>query len=179
MGMLHIKDLVKHSLKKHGGFDIRLLMRAVPTIPEDQPVETLLARFKRQKLHMGIVLDEFSGTDGLITLEDLLEEIVGEIEDEHSPVADIPKRGQQGEWLIAGGTAIAEVGELLEIDFEPGGVYTTLAGFIMAELGEIPKEGDSVAHQGYCFEVESMERFRIQTVRVQSLEPGVDSDPKV
>jgi len=175
LGYVHIKDLIWASPDT----ELESLTRQVVFIPEGAGLPQAFKLLTRAGRHMGIVLDEFSGTDGLITLEDLLEEIVGEIEDEHSPVADIPKRGQQGEWLIAGGTAIAEVGELLEIDFEPGGVYTTLAGFIMAELGEIPKEGDSVAHQGYCFEVESMERFRIQTVRVQSLEPGVDSDPKV
>ena len=175
LGYVHIKDLIWASPDT----ELESLTRQVVFIPEGAGLPQAFKLLTRAGRHMGIVLDEFSGTDGLITLEDLLEEIVGEIEDEHSPVADIPKRGQQGEWLIAGGTAIAEVGELLEIDFEPGGVYTTLAGFIMAELGEIPKEGDSVAYQGYCFEVESMERFRIQTVRVQSLEPGVDSDPKV
>jgi putative hemolysin len=175
LGYVHIKDLIWASPDT----ELESLTRQVVFIPEGAGLPQAFKLLTRAGRHMGIVLDEFSGTDGLITLEDLLEEIVGEIEDEHSPVADIPKRGQQGEWLIAGGTAIAEVGELLEIDFEPSGVYTTLAGFIMAELGEIPNEGDSVAHQGYCFEVESMERFRIQTVRVQSLEPGVDSDPKV
>jgi putative hemolysin len=118
---------------------------------------------------MGIVLDEFSGTDGLITLEDLLEVIVGEIEDEHSPVAEVPKRGKQGEWCISGGTSIVEVGELLGITFKPGGVYTTLAGFILSELGMIPEEGDSVAYEGYCFVVETMERFRIQMVRIQCI----------
>jgi len=175
LGYVHIKDLIWASPDT----ELEGLTRQVVFIPEGASLPQAFKLLTRAGRHMGIVLDEFSGTDGLITLEDLLEEIVGEIEDEHSPVADIPKRGQQGEWLIAGGTAIAEVGALLGIDFEPGGVYTTLAGFIMAELGEIPKEGDSVAHKGYCFEVESMERFRIQTVRVQSLEPGTGSDPKV
>jgi putative hemolysin len=119
--------------------------------------------------HMGIVLDEFSGTDGIITLENLLEVIVGEIEDEHSPTAEVPRRGRQGEWCIAGGTSIGEVGELLGIDFEAGGVYTTLAGFMMAELGEIPEEGDTVNFMGYSFRVESMDRFRVLTVRIQRI----------
>jgi putative hemolysin len=122
------------------------------------------------------VLDEFGGTDGVITLENVLEVIVGEIEDEHSPVADVPKRGKQGEWCISGGNSIREVGELLEINFDPGGVYNTLAGFMMSELGKIPEEGDSVIYQNYKFVVESMERFRIQTVRVQHIEQ-INQDP--
>jgi CBS domain containing-hemolysin-like protein len=119
---------------------------------------------------MGIVLDEFSGTDGVITLENLLEVIVGEIEDEHSPVAEVPKRGKRGEWRIAGKTAIAEVEDLLDIEFDPGIIYNTLAGFIMAELGEIPEEGDSVTYEGYIFVVEDMDRFRVEIVRIQRLE---------
>jgi CBS domain containing-hemolysin-like protein len=116
-------------------------------------------------------LDEFSGTDGIITLENLLEVIVGEIEDEHSPVADVPIRDKQGEWKISGGTSISEVSALLGIEFNPRGIYTTLAGFIMSELGVIPQNGDSVAYEGYCFVVENMERFRIQTVRVYCFDP--------
>ena len=172
LGYVHIKDLVWASPEK----ELEDLARQMVFIPEGASLPQAFKLLTRAGRHMGIVLDEFGGTDGVITLEDLLEEIVGEIEDEHSPVADIPKRGQQGEWLISGGMAIADVGNLLGINFEPGGVYTTLAGFIMAELGEIPKEGDSVAFQGYCFVVESMERFRIQTVRVQCLDPETGDD---
>jgi CBS domain containing-hemolysin-like protein len=91
----------------------------------------------------------------------------------------VPKRGKQGEWCISGGTSILEVGELLEIDFDPGGVYNTLAGFLMSELGEIPKEGDSVNYQGYNFEVDAMERFRIQMVRIHCIDqPAQDKNLK-
>ena len=148
IGMLHIKDLVKHSLKKHGGFDIRLLMRALPTIPEDQPVETLLARFKRQKLHMGIVLDEFGGMAGIVTLEDLVEEIVGEVRDEF----DLEK-----EPFVEISPGIVEVdGEYLVDDLLEDVVFLedeeklpdveTVGGLIIAKLGAPPVVGDEVTY---------------------------------
>jgi CBS domain containing-hemolysin-like protein len=125
-----------------------------------------LTRAGRQ---MGIVLDEYGGTEGLITLENLLEVIVGEIEDEHSPLAELPEQHDEGVWEIAGTTSIVEVGELLNVDFEPNGIYNTLAGFIMAQLGSIPKVGDTVVWSGFTFTVEEMERFKILQVCVRRI----------
>ncbi len=167
LGYVHIKDLIWATPETK----IETLTRQVVYIPAGATLPQAFSLLSRAGRQMGIVLDEFGGTDGIITLEDLLEEIVGEIEDEHSPVAEIPKRGQQGEWCISGGTAISEVGELLGVKFEAGSIYTTLAGFILAELGEIPEEGDAVIFRGYSFVVEAMERFRIQMVRIQCVEP--------
>jgi putative hemolysin len=171
LGYIHIKDLIWADPDT----PLEKLTRQVVFIPEGATLPQAFKLLTRAGRHMGVVLDEYGGTDGVITLEDLIEVIVGEIEDEHSPVAEVPTRGQQGEWRIAGGTAIAEVGELLDLNFEPGGVYTTLAGFIMAELGEIPRVGDAVHYAGYRFVVDEMERFRIQTVRVLA-EPPVESE---
>jgi putative hemolysin len=165
LGYVHIKDLIwaaPDSLLKK-------LVRQMVFIPEGGTLPQAFTALTRAGRHMGIVLDEYGGTEGVITLENLLEVIVGEIEDEHSPVAEVPKRGKQGEWCISGGTAIADVGDLLGITFTPGGVYTTLAGFILAEVGQIPQVGDSVAYEGYCFKVGAMERFRIQMVQIQRI----------
>jgi putative hemolysin len=164
-GYVHIKDLIWADPETR----VKELARRMVFIPEGASLPSAFQMLTQAGRHMGIVLDEFSGTDGVITLENLLEVIVGEIEDEHSPAADVPWRGKQGEWCIAGGTSINEVGELLGIDFEAGGVYTTLAGFMMAELGEIPEEDDSVVYKGYHFVVEGMDRFRVQMVRIQSI----------
>jgi len=103
--------------------------------------------------------------------------VVGEIEDEYGPVARMPERGQQGEWCLSGGLAISEAEELLEIPFDPQGVYATLAGFILAELGHIPQVGEQISYQGYTFSVEKMEGFRITSVRVQRI-PGEGSRQK-
>jgi putative hemolysin len=167
LGYVHIKDLIWAEPE----MKLKQLARQVVFIPEGATLPRAFSLLTRAGRHMGIVLDEFSGTDGVITLEDLLEEIVGEIEDEHSPVAETPKRGQQGEWCIPGGTAISEVGELLDIKFESGTLYATLAGFILAELGKIPEVGDAVFYEGYSFVVDDMERFRIQMVRIHCVDP--------
>jgi putative hemolysin len=173
LGYVHIKDLIWADPK----VGLEEITRQMVFIPEGASLPRAFQLLTKAGRHMGIVLDEYSGTDGIITLENVLEVIVGEIEDEHSPVADVPKRGKQGEWCISGGTSIIEAGELLEINFEPGGVYNTLAGFMMSELGKIPDEGDSVIYQNHKFVVEVMERFRIQTVRIQRLEqPNNGSD---
>jgi putative hemolysin len=120
---------------------------------------------------MGIIIDEFGGARGLLTLEDMLEEIVGEIEDEHSPNGTqiIPR--SNGEWVFAGTTPITEVGEILEIDFQPRGIYVTLAGFILASLGNIPQIGEEVNEHGYIFTVQEMNRLQITSIGVRIRNP--------
>lgn len=167
LGYVHIKDLIWAAPEAQ----LEELTRKMVFIPEGTSLPNAFQILTQAGRHMGIILDEFSGTDGVITLENILEVIVGEIEDEHSPVAVLPKRGKLGGWCISGGTAIADVGNILEITFDPGGVYTTLAGFIMASLGKIPEEGDSVSYKDNRFVVEEMERFRIQMVRIQKIPP--------
>ena len=166
LGYVHIKDLIWAAPETQ----LKEITRQMVFVPKGTSLPRAFQVLTKAGRHMGIVLDEFSGTDGVITLENVLEVIVGEIEDEHSPVADVPKRGKQGEWFISGGTSIIEVAELLEIDFDPGGVYNTLAGFLMSELGEIPEEGDSVIYESYNFVIEAMEQFRIQMVRIHCVE---------
>jgi len=167
LGYVHVKDLFWAPPET----PLSQLTREMVYIPEGATLPQASTLLTRAKRYMGIILDEHSGTDGLITFEDLLEVIVGEIEDEYSPVAVVPERGGQGEWCISGGIAIAEVGDLLGIPFEPGGVYATLGGFMMSELGKIPEVGDSVSYQGHSFVVDIMDRFRVHSVRVQRLPP--------
>ena len=165
LGYVHVKDL----FWADPGTRLDQILREMVFIPEGAGLPQASSLLTRARRYMGIVLDEYGGTDGLVTLEDIMEVVVGEIEDEYGPVAAVPERGRQGEWCLSGGLAISEAGDLLDIRFEPGGVYATLAGFIMAELGEIPKVGDRVSNQGYSFIVDSMEGFRITSVRVQRL----------
>lgn len=165
LGYVHVKDL----FWAEPGTRLDQILREMIFIPEGAGLPQASSLLTRGRRYMGIVLDEFGGTDGLVTLEDIMEVVVGEIEDEYGPVAAVPERGRQGEWCLSGGLAISEAGDLLDIDFEPRGVYATLAGFIMAELGEIPKEGDRVSYQGYSFVVDEMQGFRITSLRVQRL----------
>jgi len=165
LGYVHVKDLFWASSEKQ----LKQILREMVFIPEGASLPQVSAQLTHARRYMGIVLDEFGGTAGLVTLEDIMEVVVGEIEDEYGPVAEVPERGLRGEWTMAGDLPIAELEELTELSFDPRGVYTTLAGFIMAELGRIPEVGDSVSYQDTCFTVEEMERFRILTVRVQQI----------
>ena len=165
LGYVHVKDL----FWAEPGTRLDQILREMVFIPEGAGLPQASSLLTRARRYMGIVLDEYGGTDGLVTLEDIMEVVVGEIEDEYGPVAAVPERGRQGEWYLSGGLAISEAGDLLDIHFDPRGVYATLAGFIMAELGEIPRVGDRVSYQGYSFMVDKMEGFRITSVRVQQL----------
>lgn len=165
LGYVHIKDLIWSDEDT----TLDSVIRPVVIIPEGVSLPKAFTALTKAGRQMGIVLDEYGGTEGLITLENLLEVIVGEIEDEHSPLADVPERHEEGVWEISGSTAIVEVGELLGVDFEADGVYNTLAGFIMTQVGAIPQEGETIIWNDFCFRVEEMERFRILRVRIQRL----------
>ncbi len=165
LGYVHIKDLIWADANDH----LTQMLRNTVFIPEGATLPQAFSTMTKAGQQFGIVLDEYGGTEGLITLENLLEVIVGEIEDEHSPIAEVPEQSEDGEWRIAGSESIAEVADLLGIDFNAKRAYNTLAGFIMAELGTIPKEGDFVSFAGFCFVVEEMERFRVMKVRVHCI----------
>jgi putative hemolysin len=172
LGYVHVKDIFWAAPES----SLEQIKREMVYIPEGASLPQASSQLTRARRYMGIVLNEFGGTDGLVTLEDIMEVVVGEIEDEYGPVARMPERGRQGEWCLSGGLAISEAEELLEIPFNPQGVYATLAGFIMAELGHIPQVGEQIRFQGYTFSVEQMEGFRITSVRVQRV-PGEESQP--
>ena len=163
-GYVHIKDLIwansESSLSDH--------LRPVVFIPAGVTLPEAFTTLTRAGQQMAIIMDEYGGTDGLLTLENILEVIVGEIEDEHSPVTEVSKRAGEHEWRLVGNEPISDVSERLGIDFDPQGAYRTIAGFIIAELGSLPKEGDDVVYQGYRFIVEEVDQFRVISVRVSS-----------
>jgi len=163
VGYVHFKDMVWSP----GEADLRQLLRQVHFIPGSASLPEAFDVLAKPGGHLAIVLDEYGGTLGLLTLEDLLEEIVGEIEDEHSPVTRSLERHADREWILEGTTLIAEVEELLGVGFDPQGMYVTLAGFILTSLGKIPAPGDQVVHSGYVFTVKEMDRMRIASVHVQ------------
>jgi len=163
VGYVHIKDVIWAKNKP----DLSCCVREVQFIPSGASLPDAFNKLTLDGSHIGIILDEHGGTRGLLTLEDMLEEIVGEIEDEHSPIAEQIERKTEGEWVFAGTTPVSEVGDLLGIDFHPRGVYTTLAGFILASLGKIPESGDKTSQYGYVFSVRTMDHLRIASIHVQ------------
>ena len=162
LGYVHVKDLIW----ARNAANLRDYVRDVTFIPASVALPRAFTLLTKGGRHIAIVIDEFGGTDGIITLEDLLEVIVGEIEDEHSPRAARPQRETENVWVVAGSTPIAEVDDLLDLTLREEGSYATLAGFILSELGVIPSAGEQVSKAGFVFTVEQVDRYRIASVRV-------------
>ncbi len=164
VGLMLAKDLIP---ALHGGtdrFSISQFMRNVHVVPGSREVEEVLADFKRLKEHMAIVLDEYGGTAGVVTMEDLLEEIVGEILDEHDE-PEIHATSAGGELLIAGDLHITEVNETYGLAV-PEDDYTTIGGFVFGVLGRLPVVGDRVSGGGASFTVREMDGRRISQLQL-------------
>lgn len=149
IGMLHIKDLARYSLKpSQSKFDVRLMLRSIPVVPEDQPVVKLLAAFKRQRLHMAVVLDEFGGMAGIVTLEDLVEEIVGEVRDEFDQEKEPYVELAPGIVELAGEYLVDDLVEDIVFLGEDGALpdVDTVGGLIVTKLGRPPAVGDQVTY---------------------------------
>lgn len=173
VGVLLIKDLLAHLAQGDpAGFDLRRLMREPYFVPDTKPVSELLAEFRARKVHLAIVLDEFGGTAGLVTLEDLIEEIVGDIFDEYDlPVPEFTFT-PEGDVLIDGGASIADVNQRFGLSL-PEGDYDTIGGFVFGELGRIPEVGDTVpAGEDRTLRVEGIQDRRVTRLRLTSAAPS-------
>lgn len=164
IGMLHAKDLLPVLRKRESGaddFQVRDAMRPMHVVPGSREVEEVLSDFKKRKEHMAIVLDEYGGTAGLVTMEDLLEEIVGEILDEYDETQErqIPV-AKPGEVAVPGAMNIREVNEQFGLTV-PEDDYTTIGGFVFGRLGRLPIRGDQVDHGGAVFIVREMDGRRV------------------
>ncbi len=167
VGIVLVKDLLRHWPDvESDAFNLQTVMREPHFIPDSKPVSDLLKEFREKKVHLAIVVDEFGGTFGLVTLEDLVEEVVGEIYDEY----DVPEPEilvtAPGEAVIEGGTPIDEVNERFGLRL-PTEHYDTVGGFILGELGQVPEVGATVvADRGTVFTVEEVEERRVTRVRM-------------
>jgi CBS domain containing-hemolysin-like protein len=163
VGVLHLKDLVRQQLAGDP-FDLQALLRQVSFVPETLPVKTLLASFKRLHQHMAIVIDEHGGTLGLVTLEDLLEEVVGEVRDEFDAGEEEPVTLVEPGHLVALGTAHLEELEtyvpLPEHEYD----VNTIGGLLLAELGRRPEAGDEIRANDVTFRIEEVEGLTIRRI---------------
>lgn len=144
IGILNIKDLLKHQAISARPLDLRRVMREPYFVPEHKKLDKLLQGFKRRKQHMAIVVDEHGGVSGLITLEDALEEIVGEIIDETDVFEPPIVRVNPSEWRVMGKAEIEEVNEKLQMNIPDTGEYETFSGYILDHIGRIPKEKEEI-----------------------------------
>ncbi|HEY8833840.1 MAG TPA: hemolysin family protein, partial [Gemmatimonadaceae bacterium] len=169
IGVVLAKDLLKLLAPRANtdAFDLPSIMRPVHVIPGSREVEEVLADFKRLKEHMAVVLDEYGGTAGVVTMEDLLEEIVGEILDEYDTPedAEAPLHTRAGETLVPGSTHIGELNEHFSLTV-PDEDYTTIGGYVFGVLGRLPMVGDRVIAGGAIFTVREMDGRRIESLAV-------------
>ncbi len=173
IGILLAKDLLQVARDRPATFTPAAIMRPAHVIPGSREVEAVLSDFKRLKEHMAIVLDEYGGTAGIVTMEDLLEEIVGEILDEHDE-AEVPKpiTNREGELVVAGSSNIGEINGRYELTV-PEEDYTTIGGYVFGALGRVPVVGDRVTAGGATFVVRDMDGRRVETLGMEL----PDTDP--
>ena len=167
VGIVLAKDLLP-VIHSENEFSLRQLVRPAHFIPGTREVEEVLSDFKRLKEHMAIVLDEYGGTAGVVTMEDLLEEIVGEILDEHDE-RDEPAQARGGEVLVSGDMNVGELNERLGLAV-PEDEFATIGGYIFGTLGRVPRVGDRVAAGGATFTVRSVEGRRAEQIAVKRIE---------
>ena len=154
-------------------YSLTQLIRTVPFVPETKDIEHLLREMQREGTHIAIVLDEYGGTAGLVTVEDLVEQIVGEIADEHEVQREEIHEEEDGRVLLAGRVLVADVNERYRLQL-PEDEYTTVAGYLMGTLGRIAHEGDGVDFQGGTFRVASMSGRRVELIEMvlEQVPPG-------
>jgi putative hemolysin len=171
VGVLLARDVFQAD--QAGIIDLREVMREPRFVPEGKPVEDLIPEMREERINLAIVVDEYGGTAGLVTLEDLIEEIVGEIQDEHEIEPLAFEEVEAGEVRIAGQVPVWEVNERFDLDL-PEDIYETIGGFIFGHLGRIGRPGDEVAVAGGVFRVVAMDGRRIARVSFVRGERGVD-----
>jgi CBS domain containing-hemolysin-like protein len=177
IGVVHVKSLFDLSAESRANSPISPLITEVTAVPESRRLDDLLLEMREQRLYLVVVIDEYGGTAGIVTLEDLLEEIVGEIDDEHDGRRTrraVARWG--GSFVLNGGMNRDEV--LDGCGFAvPEGEFETLAGFVLEQLGRIPEEGDAFEFDDWLFEVFEMDERRVSAVRVVAPEVGEESSP--
>jgi CBS domain containing-hemolysin-like protein len=185
IGVLYIKDLMRWTrlrltanpvqpvAARVAGMKVSQIMRDVLVVPETKVLMELLEEFKLRKRHLAVVVDEFGSTAGVITAEDILEQLVGEIEDEFDLAPPQPPLEDATALVVEGAVSIRDLETQYEISLPHDAGFETLAGFVLARLQKIPKQGDGFTHEGHRFTVEEMEGHRIARVRIEKLESAV------
>jgi len=169
IGVVHAKDVLR-ALREAPTSTVKDIVRQPLFVPGTREVEDVLADMKRLKTHLAVVLDEYGGTAGLVTMEDLLEEIVGEIYDEHDPVRTAIKATDDGSATVDGSMPIGDFNDRFSATLDDAD-YTTLGGFLFGQLGRLPKAGDQVKVDRFVFEIAEMAGRRVARVRVREKEP--------
>jgi CBS domain containing-hemolysin-like protein len=173
VGVVHAKDVLA-ALRSHPGRTVREILRPPLFVPGTREVEDVLADMKRLKTHLAVVLDEYGGTAGLVTMEDLLEEIVGPIYDEYDPQVKAPPVGAP---QLDGAMPITDFNSEYDENLDDTD-YTTIGGYVFGQLGRLPRTGDRVPAGRHALEVVEMEGRRVKALRLHSPESGPRQEPE-
>jgi CBS domain containing-hemolysin-like protein len=166
-GLVHVSSLVRQLMQEGPNAPIEPLVSDAPIVPETKPLDDLLADLQRQRASMAVIVDEYGRVAGVVTVEDIIEEIVGEITDETDRAAGEIRKLADGDWLVRGHvpiTDLADYGLELPVDSD---AYNSVGGYVFAELGRLPRRGDTVNADGYSIRVESVRGNRIEAVRIR------------
>jgi CBS domain containing-hemolysin-like protein len=170
-GIVHASTLAQRMMEEGPEASVEPIVHEAPIVPETKPLDDLLADLQRQRTSMAVVVDEYGRVVGIVTIEDIIEEVVGEIVDETDPLAGEIRKLPGGEWLVRGHVAISDLddhGVHLPVDSD---AYNSVGGFVFAELGRLPRRGDTVTADGFSIRVESVRHNRIEAVRIRQRRP--------
>jgi CBS domain containing-hemolysin-like protein len=168
-GIVHALRLVRLMMAEGPEAKIEGAVRDALIVPETKPLDDLLTELQRQRSSMGVVVDEYGRTVGIVTIEDILEEVVGEIEDETDPLAGSLRQLANGDWYVRGHVSLGDLSDRgieLPVDTD---AFNSIGGYVFGELGRLPKRGDLIAADGFEIRVESVRENRIEAVRIHSL----------
>ena len=170
-GVLHGKDIMQYLLVKERMFKLERVLKKPFYVVDTARLEDVLRQMQKEKFHFGFVVDEHGGIEGIITLEDLLEEIVGDISDEHDEeVNEQINKQPDGSVILDGNLAVRDLNKRLDLHLPVSEAYTTIAGFLMSESGQILNEGETVPFNGHVFKIEKVDKRRILKVRMEKSE---------
>lgn len=174
IGILHVKDLLQH-VQRNDKINLQALLRPVQYIPDSARVDAALKQFQAMHLHMSVVVDEFGGVAGIVTLEDLIEEIVGEIRDEHDTEMDSVLELGSNLYSVQGNLPVKDFNRFFGDTIPEAPEYATIAGYLEFLSGRLLVEGETVQYQNFVFKVEKVEGFRIVSIRVKPATPVTTS----
>jgi CBS domain containing-hemolysin-like protein len=167
-GIVHALRLTRLLMSENGDAKIEPAVREALIVPETKALDDLLAELQRQRSEMVVVIDEYGRTVGIVTIEDILEEVVGEIEDETDPLAGSLRQLSSGDWYVRGHVSLGDLADRgieLPVDTD---AYNSIGGYVFGELGRLPKRGDLITADGYEIRVESVRENRIEAVRIHA-----------
>ena len=177
-GFIHSKDVMPYLLHPEK-FKIEDVLQPPLYVVDTARLEHVLRQMQKAKMHFGFVVDEHGGLEGIITLEDLLEEIVGDISDEHDEEVNVQiTEINPGTFVLAGGLAVRDLNRRLKCAVPESETYTTIGGFLMTEAGHVLKPGEVVKYDGLVFYVERVEKRRVMRVKLEIIEPDGEGEPK-